>query len=67
MSTKESPAAAAELNIDGKGRGRLGRPSARKTDCPEGCSVGLNGICPHGWRSAAYTLYMDESRARHAK
>lgn len=61
---KESPRAAAEMNANGDWKERLGRPSAAKTDCPEGCSVDLNGVCPHGWRSAARTLYMEEFRAR---
>lgn len=62
--SKESPMAAAELNANGDWKDRIHRPSARKTDCPEGCSVNLNGACPHGWRSAARTLYMEEFRAR---
>lgn len=59
---KESPNAAAELNVDGKWKERLGRPSAARTDCPEGCSTGLNDVCPHGWRSAARTMYLLETR-----
>lgn len=67
MSIKESPKAAAELNANGDGRGRLDRPSARKTDCPEGClTLALEKPCPHGWGSAGYTLYMEEARKRHS-
>jgi hypothetical protein len=25
------------------------------TDCPNGCHVGPDGRCPHGWQSAALT------------
>lgn len=26
------------------------------TDCPEGCEVEPDGVCPHGFESAALTL-----------
>ena len=67
VEAKESPKAAAEMNVDGKWKDKLLRPSARQTDCPEGCSVSLNAMCPHGWRSAARTLYMEELRGRQSE
>ena len=27
-----------------------------ETDCPEGCTVEPDGICPHGFKSAGLTL-----------
>jgi len=27
-----------------------------ETDCPDGCFVEPDGVCPHGWLSAARTL-----------
>lgn len=23
------------------------------TDCPDGCAIESDGVCPHGWRPAA--------------
>lgn len=39
---------------------------ALKTDCAAGCLVPLNGTCPHGYESAARTLYMEEFRQRNS-
>jgi hypothetical protein len=55
-----SPIAAAALLAIGDYRANLMTVEARATDCPEACSVDLNGVCPHGWRSAARTAYMAE-------
>ena len=29
-----------------------------ETDCPHGCQVEPDGICPHGWKSAALSAGM---------
>ena len=29
-----------------------------ETDCPHGCCVEPDGICPHGWKSAALSAGM---------
>ena len=55
---KPSPDAAASLQSDieyGYSPNEL-EDYMGLTDCPEGCDVEMDGVCEHGWLSAAMTL-----------
>lgn len=59
MTTKPSPAAARQLMLspDATGAGSYGdwEDQMGETDCPEGCYVEPDGVCPHGYLSAGRT------------
>lgn len=40
---------------NGDGFGPYGEELMGETDCPEGCVVEPDGICPHNWLSAGRT------------
>lgn len=40
---------------NGDGFGPYGEELMGQTDCPEGCYVEPDGICPHNWLSAGRT------------
>jgi hypothetical protein len=53
-SPKDSPEAARELgNAAAADSWDVAEELAGETDCPHGCHVEPDGVCPHGWRSAA--------------
>jgi hypothetical protein len=53
---KPSPHAAAAL-VDMLSEGQEDIDDwVRETDCPEGCYVEPDGVCSHGYESAALTL-----------
>lgn len=59
---KPSPQAAAEL-LDAIGSGLTpfdfeADDLMGQTDCPDGCGVEPDGVCPHGYKSAALTAGM---------
>lgn len=58
--TKESPEAAQELMASiGGGLSPTSMEAddlQGATDCPDGCEVEPDGVCPHGYLSAARTL-----------
>jgi hypothetical protein len=52
--TKDSPEAARELgNAAVADSWDVAEELAGETDGPHGCYVEADGVCPHGWRSAA--------------
>ena len=57
MNPHPSPIAAAEL-MESEELDTLAAVEALggETDCPEGCTVEADGICPHGYESALRTL-----------
>lgn len=61
-----SPVAAEILKAAREASDPRAEKLARKTDCAAGCKIDLNGTCPHGYRSAARTLYMEGFRQRHS-
>lgn len=52
---EKSPNAAADLALVAS-RGESGEDEMGRTDCPDGCVVEPDGVCPHGYESAALTL-----------
>jgi hypothetical protein len=57
--TRPSPIAARSLTL-GEASTALGsygdfEEAMGETDCPDGCIVEPDGVCPHGWLSAGRT------------
>jgi hypothetical protein len=51
---KDSPSAAGQLgDAAASDTWDLVEELLGATDCPHGCSIESDGVCPHGWRSAA--------------
>jgi hypothetical protein len=56
---KDSPSAAGQLgDAAASDSWDLVEELLGATDRPHGCSIESDGVCPHGWRSAALTMGM---------
>jgi hypothetical protein len=51
---RDSPSAAGQLgDAAASGDLELAEELLGATDCPHGCAIEPDGVCSHGWRSAA--------------